>query len=114
MGLAMITLGIETATHSVGVALAGDDGVVALVEITGGRRHAEVLTPAIQFACAHAQIAVADIGAIGVDIGPGLFTGMRVGIVTAKAMAQALQVPVVGVCSLDLLADAHATIAAGR
>jgi len=100
----MITLGIETATSSVSVALAGDDGVLAFVEINGGRRHAEVLTPAIEFACKHAQIAVGDIGAIGVDIGPGLFTGMRVGIATAKAMAMALQVPLVGVCSLDLLA----------
>lgn len=100
----MITLGIETATQVVSVAIGGDDGVLGLVEITQGRRHAETLVPAIEFVCRHAQIAVTDIGAIGVDIGPGLFTGMRVGIATAKSMAYALQVPVVGVSSLDLLA----------
>ena len=100
----MITLGIETATAVVSVALAGDQGVLGSIEINQGRRHAEVVAPAIEFLCAHAQISVADIGTIGVDIGPGLFTGMRVGIATAKTMAQALQVPVVGVSSLDLLA----------
>lgn len=100
----MITLGIETATQVVSVAIGGDDGVLGLVEITQGRRHAETLVPAIEFVCRHAQVAVGEIGAIGVDIGPGLFTGMRVGIATAKAMAYALQVPVIGVSSLDLLA----------
>ena len=104
MGRGVITLGIETATQVVSVALGGDDGVLGLVEISHGRRHAETLVPAIEFVCAHAQVAVTDIAAIGVDVGPGLFTGMRVGIATAKAMAMALHVPVVGVCSLDLLA----------
>lgn len=100
----VITLGIESATTTVGVALCGDDGVLASVEINHGRRHAETLAPAIQFVCRHAQIALTDIAAIAVDVGPGLFTGMRVGIATAKVMAQALQIPVVGVSSLDLLA----------
>lgn len=100
----MITLGIESATTVVGVAIAGDDGMLGSVEINGGRRHAEVLSPAIEFVCHHAQIDVAEIGAVAVDIGPGLFTGMRVGIATAKALAHALQIPVVGVSSLDLLA----------
>lgn len=104
VGRAVITLGIETATQVVSVALGGDDGIVGLVEITTGRRHAESLVPAIEFVCHHAQIAIAEIGAIGVDIGPGLFTGMRVGIASAKAMAHALHVPLIGVCSLDLLA----------
>ncbi|MCU1399953.1 MAG: peptidase family protein [Acidimicrobiales bacterium] len=100
----MITLGIETATHVVSVALGGDDGVLGMVEINQGRRHAETLAPAIEFVCRHAQVAIGDIAAIGVDVGPGLFTGMRVGIASARAMAHALQVPVVGVSSLDLLA----------
>ena len=104
VGCVVITLGIETATQVVSVALGGDDGILGIVEIISGRRHAETLTPAIEFVCRHARITVADIGAIGVDVGPGLFTGMRVGIASAKAMAQALHVPLVGVCSLDLLA----------
>ncbi len=100
----MITLGIETATTVVSVALGGDDGLLGSVEINRGRRHAEVLTPAIEFVCRYTQTAIGDIGAIAVDIGPGLFTGMRVGIATAKVIGQALQIPVVGVSSLDLLA----------
>jgi tRNA threonylcarbamoyladenosine biosynthesis protein TsaB len=104
MGRGMITLGIETATQVVGVALAGDEGVIGMVEITNRRRHAEILVPAIEFLCKHAQIVPGDIAALGVDVGPGLFTGMRVGIATAKAMAMALHVPVVGMSSLDLLA----------
>lgn len=100
----MITLGIETATQVVSVAIGGEDGLLGLVEILKSRRHAEVLTPAIEFVCRQAQVAVTEIGAIGVDVGPGLFTGMRVGIASAKVMAQTLQVPIVGVCSLDLLA----------
>ncbi len=100
----VITLAIESSTTVAGVAIASDDGPLGSIEINQGRRHAEVLTPAIEFVCHHAQIAIGDIGAIGVDIGPGLFTGMRVGIATAKAMSQALQIPVVGISSLDLLA----------
>jgi len=104
----MITLAIETATESVGVALAGDDGIIASVEVHEGRRHAEVLAPAIDFACRHAGVDLGKIAAVGVDVGPGLFTGMRVGAATAKAMGQALQIPVVGVSSLDVLAAAAA------
>lgn len=107
LGHVVITLGIETATQVVGVAIAGDDGVLGQVEVVQGRRHAETLTPAIDFLCRHLRIELGQIGAIGVDIGPGLFTGMRVGIASAKTMAQALQVPVVGVSSLDLLAYPH-------
>jgi tRNA threonylcarbamoyladenosine biosynthesis protein TsaB len=78
--------------------------VLASVHVARGRRHAETLTPAIAFMCEQAQIELAEVGAIAVDIGPGLFTGLRVGVATGKAMAQALRVPVVGLSSLDLLA----------
>lgn len=104
MGVAVITLGIETATQAVSVALGGDDGLLGVIEVMQGRRHAEILVPAIEFLCRQSKVAVTEIGAIGVDIGPGLFTGMRVGIASAKAMAQALEVPLVGISSLDLLA----------
>ena len=103
----VITLAIETATQVVSVAVGDDDGLLGVVEVMQGRRHAETLTPAIEFVCHHAQIEVADVACIGVDVGPGLFTGMRVGIATAKAMAFALDVPVVGLSSLDLLAHPH-------
>lgn len=102
----MLTLGIETATERVSVAIGGHEGVIALFEIARGRRHAETLAPAIEFICRQADIELAEIGVVAVDIGPGLFTGMRVGIASAKAIAQALRLPIIGIPSLDLLAFA--------
>jgi tRNA threonylcarbamoyladenosine biosynthesis protein TsaB len=69
-----------------------------------GRRHAETITPAIEFVCRQARVEMKEISAVAVDIGPGLFTGLRVGIATAKAVAQALRVQMFGLSSLDLLA----------
>jgi tRNA threonylcarbamoyladenosine biosynthesis protein TsaB len=100
----MLILGIETATAQVSVALGGHEGVIALFEVTRGRRHAETLTPAIEFLCRQAGVTLDELGLIAVDVGPGLFTGMRVGIATGRALAQALRVPMVGELSLDLLA----------
>jgi tRNA threonylcarbamoyladenosine biosynthesis protein TsaB len=100
----VLILGIETATQKVSVAIGGHEGVLVQFEVSRGRRHAETLTPAIEFVCRQADVAIDEFGAIAVDIGPGLFTGMRVGLAAAKAMAQALRVPMIGISSLDLLA----------
>ena len=100
----MIILGVETATTRVGCAIGGVEGVLASFHATRGRRHAETLTPAIEFVCHQARVDFKEISALAVDIGPGLFTGLRVGLATAKAMAQALRVPMIGLSSLDLLA----------
>lgn len=100
----MLILGIETATEQVGVAIGGHEGVIATFEVTRGRRHAEILTPAIEFVCRQADIELGEIGCIAVDVGPGLFTGMRVGLAAGKALAQALRIPMIGITSLDLLA----------
>ncbi len=103
----MLILGIETATQQVGVALGGHEGVIALFEVARGRRHAEILAPAIDFVCAQADIGLDELGLVAVDVGPGLFTGMRVGLATAKALALALRLPMIGIPSLDLLAFPH-------
>lgn len=100
----MLILGIETATGQVGVALGGHEGVIATFEVVRGRHHAEILTPAIEFVCRQAEIGLDEIGCIAVDVGPGLFTGMRVGLSAAKALALALRIPMIGISSLDLLA----------
>lgn len=100
----MLILGIETATEQVGVAIGGHEGVIATFEVVRGRRHAEILTPAIEFVCTQAGVEMDELGCIAVDVGPGLFTGMRVGIAAGKAMAQALRIPMIGIASLDLLA----------
>ena len=100
----MLILGIETATMQVGCAIAGHEGVRASFHAAHRRRHVETLVPAIEFVCRQADVALSEIGAVTVDVGPGLFSGLRVGVVAAKAMAQALRIPVIGVPSLDLLA----------
>ena len=100
----MLILGIESSTIQVGCAIGGHEGVLASSHSAKGKRHAENLAPAIEFTCRQAQIELQDIGLVAVDLGPGLFTGLRVGIATAKAIAFALRIPMIGVSSLDLLA----------
>lgn len=100
----MLILGIETATAQVSVALGSHEGVLALFEVARGRHHAEALVPAIDFLCHQANVTMREIGVVAVDVGPGLFTGMRVGIAAGKAIAQALRIPMIGISSLDLLA----------
>jgi tRNA threonylcarbamoyladenosine biosynthesis protein TsaB len=102
----VLILGIETATEQVGVALGGHEGVIASFEVVRGRRHAETLVPSIQFMLRQADVELDELGCIAVDVGPGLFTGMRVGLASAKALAQALRIPMIGITSLDLLAFA--------
>ncbi len=100
----MLILGIESATAQVGCAIGGHEGVIASTHSARGRRHAESLAPQIRFIAEQAGIELAEVGAIAVDIGPGLYTGLRVGVTTALAMAHTLHVPMIGVTSLDLLA----------
>lgn len=108
----MLTLALETATDRVGCALAEDGDVVATFELSQGRRHAETLLPAVE-ACLTQIGATADrIGAVVADVGPGLFTGLRVGLATARSLAYALDLPTVGVSSLEVLA--HDVRLAGR
>jgi tRNA threonylcarbamoyladenosine biosynthesis protein TsaB len=100
----VLILGIESSTVQVGCAIGGHEGVLASAHSARGKRHAENLAPAIDFICEQAQVELRDIGLVAVDLGPGLFTGLRVGIATAKAIAFALRLPMIGVSSLDLLA----------
>ncbi len=100
----MLILGIDTATPQVSVAVGGHEGVLASTQSVRGRQHAELLTPAIEFTCRQARVELGEIGVVAVDLGPGLFTGLRVGVAAAKAMAHALRLPMIGVPSLDLLA----------
>jgi tRNA threonylcarbamoyladenosine biosynthesis protein TsaB len=102
-----ILLAIATATSQVGVALGGADGPMASLQVRRGRQHAEVLAPAIETISRMAGIGTQQISRVAVDIGPGLFTGLRVGVATAKALAAGLDVPIVGCSSLELLAYPH-------
>jgi tRNA threonylcarbamoyladenosine biosynthesis protein TsaB len=100
-------LAIETATPCVGCALWADGASLASFSLVAGPRHAEVLMPAIDWLCRGAGLAVTDIDAVAVDVGPGLFTGLRVGLATAAAIALARGIPAVGITSLDILAHPH-------
>lgn len=100
----LLILGIETSTPRAGVALSRDSRLVASATLGLGRGHAEFTAPAISFLLEQAQIALSDLDAIAVGTGPGLFTGMRVGIITGELIATALEIPIVGVSSLDLIA----------
>ena len=99
-----VILAIETAAECVSVALGDHRGVAARAAVVGDRHHAETLAPMIQFLLGQVAVTPADLSAVAVDAGPGLFTGMRVGIATAQAMAWGLEIPVVPLCSLDILA----------
>jgi tRNA threonylcarbamoyladenosine biosynthesis protein TsaB len=102
----MLVLGIETSTAVSSVALGNEQGIVASSLLGRGKGHEQFLVPAIRFLLDQAAISMRQVAGIAVGVGPGLFTGMRVGVATAKAMAQSLRVPVVGIPSLDLLAYA--------
>lgn len=100
----MIVLGIDTATDVVSVAVVEGDVVLAASELRSERRHAEDLTPMIDFVVKRAGLGLNELAAVAVNIGPGLFTGMRVGIASAQALAYALSLPLVGVDGLAAMA----------
>ena len=102
----MLILAIESATAQVGCAISGPEGVLASVRSARDRRHAESLVPQVEFVRDQAGIALTDLAAVAVDVGPGLYTGLRVGVTTAMTMAHALSLPVIGICSLDVVAFA--------
>ncbi|WP_341923708.1 tRNA (adenosine(37)-N6)-threonylcarbamoyltransferase complex dimerization subunit type 1 TsaB [Nocardioides psychrotolerans] len=107
-------LTFDTASPTVSVALHdGEDVVVELVSDLA-MKHGEQLAPLIEQAMARAGIVRQDLTAIGVGVGPGPFTGLRVGLVTARTLGFVLEIPVYGVCSLDVLAAEAAATLGGR
>ncbi len=97
-------LALDTATPAVTVAVADGVDVLASSRTVDARRHGELLAPAVAAALADAGVDRRDLTAIAVGVGPGPFTGLRVGLVTARTLGAALAIPVVGVCTLDALA----------
>ncbi len=108
----MLILAIDTSTSAIGVAVLapGRDPVVGVV--VDARAHTERLAPLVRDTLAAAGATPGDLTDIAVGTGPGPFTGLRVGLVTALTLGHALGIPVHGVCSLDALAE-QALVAVG-
>ena len=106
-------LALDTATPAVTVAVADGGTVLAERSHVDARRHGELLAPAVVAALAEAGVDRRDLTAVAVGVGPGPFTGLRVGLVTARTLGAVLGIPVQGVCTLDHLALAATYAGAG-
>ncbi|PBC83109.1 tRNA threonylcarbamoyl adenosine modification protein YeaZ [Streptomyces sp. 2224.1] len=102
----MLLLALDTATPAVTVALHDGTRVLAESRQVDARRHGELLLPAVDRVLAEAGQKLDAVSDIVVGVGPGPYTGLRVGLVTAATFGAALGVPVHGLCSLDGLAYA--------
>jgi tRNA threonylcarbamoyladenosine biosynthesis protein TsaB len=100
----VLLLALDTATPAVTVALHDGRDVIAEYTAIDPRRHGELLAPGIERVLRGANAMARDITDIAVGVGPGPFTGLRVGIVTARTLGQATRAPVRGYCTLDVLA----------
>lgn len=101
----MIVVGIETSTAQTSVAIGTETEIVAKASVAGRARQ-EAVTPTLDQLLRSSGVDLGHVGGIAVGVGPGLFTGLRVGVQTAKTLAQVLNVPIVGISSLDALAYA--------
>jgi tRNA threonylcarbamoyl adenosine modification protein YeaZ len=111
----VLVLALDTATPTLVAGVArwspdGDAEMLAERAVPSGNRHAELLTPAVQEVLAAAGLRMADVEAVVTGLGPGPFTGLRVGVVTAATIADARGLPVAGVCSLDAVGSGARTV----
>lgn len=100
----MTIVAIETATPACAVGLRTTGGLEVTRVVDDGRRHTEALTGALKALLDEFGLTPRDVDRVVVDRGPGLFTGLRVGIATAIGLSQALGCELVGVTSLEMLA----------
>jgi tRNA threonylcarbamoyl adenosine modification protein YeaZ len=100
----VLVLAFDTATPAVTVALHDGTHVLAETTTVDARRHGELLASSIDAVLAEAGAGRLDITAVAAGTGPGPYTGLRVGLVTARVLGSALGVPVYGVCTLDVIA----------
>jgi tRNA threonylcarbamoyladenosine biosynthesis protein TsaB len=100
----VLVLGIETSTRQMSVAVGNEGGIVASIQATRASAGDELLAPSVRRVLELAELEPRRLGGIAIGLGPGLFTGMRVGVAAARGLAQVLGVPIVGIASLDVLA----------
>jgi tRNA threonylcarbamoyladenosine biosynthesis protein TsaB len=108
----MILLALETATSTCGVAVLRDDAVVAEAHLYRPRVHSERLTPLVEDTLGHAGVSSDELDAVAVSMGPGSYTGLRIGVSTAKGWALAADAALVGVPTLAAYAAQLAPVAA--
>ena len=110
----MLLLAFDTATPATTAAVHDGDRALAESATVDARRHGELLMPSVISVLGQAGATLGEVTAVAVGTGPGPYTGLRAGLVTARALGAALGVPVYGVCTLDAMARAAAGPAAGR
>lgn len=99
----LLVLALDTSTV-VNVGLASGERVLATATVSDQMAHVEQLMPLVSECVDAAGVRVADVGQLVVGLGPGPFTGLRVGVVTAQVLSYLLRIGLRGVCSLDVLA----------
>src|SRR5215469_709687 len=100
----MLLLALDTSTRYSSVALCSEDEFYGEYTWYSGNNHSVELFEYLQRLCVQAQVSLQQVELIAVAIGPGSFNGVRVALATAKTLAFALQKPLVGVSTLDILA----------
>jgi tRNA threonylcarbamoyladenosine biosynthesis protein TsaB len=107
----VLVVGFDTATPAVSAALHDGTRIVGSALTVDARRQGELLAPMIAKVMADAGAEVADLTAVAVGVGPGPYTGLRVGLVTARVLGAVRNIPVYGVCTLDIIAAEAAQVA---
>lgn len=100
----MKVLSIETSTVSAACAVVDEEKLLGEIVLNGKKRHSVILMPIIDSLLKNLKLDIKDIDAYAVSNGPGSFTGLRIGMATAKGLAQANNKPFIGVSTLDALA----------
>ena len=100
----MKILGIDTSSSSLSVAVMDNDLLKGEFTLNHKLTHSEQMMPLLDSLLSHLELKMSDIDLIGVSVGPGSFTGIRIGVAAANAMSMALDIPVVGISSLEAMA----------
>jgi len=100
----MLTLGVDSSSEVGAVGLADENGILGEINIKLVHRHSKELLSIIDYLFKQTGRGVKELEGIAVSVGPGSFTGLRIGLSTVKTFAQVLQIPVIGLSSLDILA----------
>ena len=103
----VLALAFDTSTPMVSVAIVQDSTTLADRAVHAPNGQGETLAPLIDEALREAGVELPQVDVVGVGLGPGPFTGLRVGVVTAAGLADALGIPAHGMCSLDAIATSH-------